>query len=101
MEVSGELTFETAAHFKESLQRVLESPQAGVLLDFNRLTYIASPALVVIVQAWNVLGKRGIPIALCGLHGHVKKVLEVVRLTEKLPVFSSRVAAIEHLVGQP
>lgn len=101
IELCGELTYESVAHLEDSLQPVLEPPGVGVLLDFERVTYATSPALNLIVGAWNALEKRGIPMAVCSLHGNVKKVLQVVGLTEHLQVFSSRAAAVKYLLGEP
>jgi anti-anti-sigma factor len=99
VELRGELRLETSAHLEESIRPVLESPGLGVVLDFGEVTYVTSSALHVIVEAWNVLEKRGIPMVLSCLHGNVKRVFDVVHLTENLRVLASREAAVEYLAG--
>jgi len=71
--VGGRLSSAVADGFQDELMKELDAKPTVVLVDFTRLTFIASTGL----RALIVAAKRGQLIHLCGLNPSVQEVFDV------------------------
>jgi anti-sigma B factor antagonist len=66
----------------------------SVVLDLHRMDYCGSTALGLFVTLRRRVESRGGRMALCGLSEHGREILEVARLGQLWPVFSTRQEAL-------
>ena len=92
--VAGRIDTLTAKKFETA---VLASTQAGavpLVLDLDRLKYISSAGLRVILLAAKKQKQNGAKFALCNLHDEVRDVFEISGFAKMLNIYPSREAAV-------
>jgi anti-sigma B factor antagonist len=82
--VSGELDLETVPRFQATLDEVLASRPATVLLGLEDVDFLDSTGLRVIVTTRKELEARGASLLIDGLSGAVQQVLDVAGLLTDL-----------------
>ncbi|HSO97163.1 MAG TPA: STAS domain-containing protein [Acidimicrobiia bacterium] len=82
--VTGELDLATSPRFQATLDEVLASDPATVLLGLEGVTFLDSTGIRAIVAARKQLKARGATLVLDGLSGAVQQVLEVSGLLDDL-----------------
>ena len=92
------------ANFAE-FQRVLESgldPDArNVVVDFERVAFISSAGLRVVLMLGKQLRKRGAKLAVCSLRDSIREIFAVSGFDRIVPVHESETQAIDALATDP
>ena len=84
--VSGSLVLEHLVAFQE----VWEShPERFLILDVSRLSYLDSAAVGFLVNAYIAREKNGKELALAGIHGMAKHILNATRVAKVLQIYPS------------
>lgn len=82
--LEGRLDANTSGSFEDKLINKIDDGETNILVNFDRLDYISSSGLrVLLVGAKKLKGKKG-KISLCGLKKHIKEVFEIAGF---MPVF--------------
>ena len=77
--------------------RLLESQQAkNVIINCQNIDRCCSSALGLFVKLWKRTQANGGRFVFCNLCGHLRQVVEILRLDSMWPVFDSLAEAIEH-----
>ena len=87
----------TAADFERAVLRLLEPaprPPAGLVFDFERVTYISSVGLRVLVIASKALRARGARIAVASMQPVVAEILGICRFGTVVEIFPTIDAAL-------
>lgn len=91
----GGLNAETASHFVEDLDRVIEAGVRRVIVDCTQLRYISSYGLGILVRLHKRLRERGGDVRLAAVQAPMARLLEMVRLAKVFDIYPSVDAARE------
>jgi anti-sigma B factor antagonist len=102
--VTGELDMSNVAALDDALRNALSSGTTSCLLDLSEITFMDSSVVHTVVR-WSkeaqVSAREGLAIMVGGADSEPTRVLTVVGLLTRLPVFTSRAAAVTALeLGQ-
>ncbi|GAB3974316.1 STAS domain-containing protein [Plantactinospora veratri] len=82
--VSGDLDFPCAELLRTALASALGSAPRALTVDLERLTFVDSTGLAVLVYAWNCGRESGIPVTVRPIPPFLSATLEIMGLTELL-----------------
>lgn len=84
---SGMILYDTIAELKENFELLIDKIQEnlGVIIDFNKISFIDSSGLGFLVNMSKKIREKGSELILTGLH---EKVNEIFRLTGISPYFT-------------
>ena len=86
---------EIAAGATEILELLDHAPVQNVVLDFCRTEYYGSTALGFFVKLWKRVSRRNGRMAFCNVSEHEKETLQIMKLDDLWPTYSSRREALE------
>ena len=95
LSITGRLDALTSPDFQAKCQETLAANPPKVVMNFEGVDYVSSAGVHAIVAVGKIIQKSGGVLALCGLKGIVKTVLEVSGLFATFPVYDSPEAALE------
>ena len=79
-----------ARNFQETLTSVIDEEVRALILDLEKLTYISSAGLRVILLTARVLQRQGGKLAICSLSDPIREVFEISGFDKIIPVHSTR-----------
>lgn len=85
----GELDGRSAAEAQRSLAILAESAPRAVIFDLERLRFLDSSGITVLLAARIAFRRRGVDVYLANLTSRVRKVLDVVQALPGVPIFRS------------
>ena len=94
LEVTGRLDAGNAPDFEQRCHAE-RGTQTRVALDFSRLEYISSAGLRSLLNLARALKQAGGGLALCGINGFVRDVIEVSGFNQFLPIYATSAEAVE------
>ncbi len=92
--VNGDVDMTTAPRLREQVIRVVVDGQAHVILDLDRVDFIDSTGLGVVVGLLKRTRSQGGDLRLVSTRSSLRKVLELTALDQALPMMESVAAAI-------
>ena len=95
---SGRVDHATAADFERAVVPLLDAaagPGAGLVFDLERVTYISSVGLRVLMIASKALRARGARVAVAAMQPVVAEILEICRFRAVVEVFATVDAALD------
>jgi anti-anti-sigma factor len=92
--VVGRIDTLSAKTFETAVLTPVQAGQTPLVLDLDRLTYISSAGLRVILQAAKRQKAKNAKFALCNLHDEVRDVFEISGFAKILDIHPSREAAV-------
>lgn len=95
----GAITAASAPILKDALQTEMASAPRSLIFDLNAVPMIDSTGLGVIVATKKNLNEAGLRFGIIHVQPTVEKVLEIVRLSKHLNVFSSREELDDYLIS--
>lgn len=95
--VAGRLDSVAAAQFSGRLAELRHDGRTQLLIELSRLTYISSAGCRVLFVAARQTAERGSGLALCGMTGAVKNVVELAGLGGQVGIYASREEAVAQL----
>jgi len=90
LELDGRLDASTSDILEKKIMHFLGAGEKCFILDFNRLDYISSAGLRVILMAAKKTGGIGGKIVLSSLKEHVREVFDIAGFTAIFPICSTR-----------
>jgi anti-anti-sigma factor len=88
-----------AREFQDALEAAIEESDRVVILNLERLSYISSAGLRVILLTAKVLGRQDARFAACSLSDSIREVFEVSGFDKIIPIHDSQADAIAALGG--
>jgi anti-anti-sigma factor len=88
-----------AQAFYQELDSAIESDDRAVVMDMERLAYISSAGLRVILQTARKLQQQNAKFAICSLSGTVREVFEISGFDRVIDIHSSQEDAIAAVSG--
>ncbi len=84
LEVQGEIDVFTAKNLREEMIRIFSEKQKDIILDFNKLSYIDSTGLGVIIGAYGRMKEKGNHLIIVNAKQNVLKLLTITGLDKIL-----------------
>jgi anti-sigma B factor antagonist len=96
LRVEGEVDISTAESLRAHLAEALAAePAAPVICDLAEVAFLDSVGIGVLVAAFDQAATHGRAFCVAGARGQVRRTLELVRLVELLPCFSTVPEALD------
>ena len=89
VQLLGRLDSNTSPGFEEKLFGVIEDGEKSVIVDFEKLDYISSAGLRVLLKAAKELKRSQGKIVLCSMKDYIKEVFEIAGFVTLFPIVSS------------
>jgi anti-sigma B factor antagonist len=96
--LDGEIDNNSSVALDKEISLMVGGPGNAVILDMEKVTFISSSGIGVIVKAQNMLKATGAELTMISLQPQVKRVFEIMQLTPLLNVFESREELDEYLL---
>ena len=97
LQLQGRLDTNTASSFEETLMGLIDNHENRIVVDFDRLDFISSSGLRVLLMAGKKLKTAEGKLGLCALQEHVKEVFDVAGFTMLFSMFPDKEEAIKNL----
>jgi len=97
---AGRVDHATAADFEHAVVPLLDaaaSPRGGLVFDLERVTYISSVGLRVLMIASKAMRARGARIAVAAMQPVVAEILEICRFRAVVEIFATVDAALDEI----
>ncbi|HPE67689.1 MAG TPA: STAS domain-containing protein [Thermotogota bacterium] len=95
--IGGRLDGASAPQLEKQLRLLLDQKVTRLVLDLEKMNYISSAGLRVLLVVARELDSGSGTIALCNLNPEVREVFDVAGFSEIFPIHSSRQGALESL----
>lgn len=86
LSLAGRLDANTSAGFQEKLLQIIEDGTSNIVLDCEKLDYISSAGLRVVLVAIRQVKQTEGKVVLCSLQDYIKEVFEVAKFDAFLPI---------------
>ncbi len=97
LQLQGELDTHTSTQLDQELQQITTASIKALVLDMQKLNFISSAGVGVILKAQDTLKKKNITLTLAHLQPQIKRVFEIMQLTPILNVCASQEELDEYL----
>jgi anti-sigma B factor antagonist len=87
--LAGDIDIHSAPQVRERLVALQGDGSTAVVVDLAGVNFLDSSALGALVAAHRQLHDAGGTLSLAGARPHVRKVFQITRLTEVIPVYES------------
>lgn len=94
VDVEGEVDVLTAPRFRAALAKIVDSRAATVVVNLDRVRYMDSTGLGVLVSAMKQIRENQGTIALTGLNPHLGKIFEISGLRKVFKIYASEGEAL-------
>ncbi len=88
-----------APAFYQELDSAIDADDRAVVMDMERLTYISSAGLRVILQTARKLQQQGAKFAICSLSGTVQEVFEISGFDRVIDIHPTQTDAVAAVSG--
>ena len=97
IELEGEMDLYNSHELKERVQALLDEETPALILDFEKLDYIDSSGISVLLYTFTEAKKRNMGLWFVHVHGPVRKVIELTSLLGFFPIAESYEEALSML----
>ncbi len=94
LSLNGRIDTATAPELEQAINKVIDGGQRKVLLDFERVTYISSGGLRVLLATAKKLKNPGDKFGICALSPEVLKILKLAGFTSIFSIYASEGEAL-------
>lgn len=77
--MSGRFTFADVGPFKDMIGHIKDAKGRRFIIDVGAIAFIDSAAMGMLLMARDAAGNEGVPLALAGAQGQVKRILDVAK----------------------
>ena len=97
--VSGRIDGSNAAAFEEAVRAAISDSDRAVVMDLEKLSYISSAGLRVLLMIAKNLSGRDAKLVLCAMSDQIREVIEISGFDKIIPVHPSKAEALASLDG--
>ena len=90
----GRVDGTNARDFQSALEAVIEASDQAVILDMERLTYISSAGLRVILLAAKSLQRKDAALSICSLSDPIREIFSVSGFDQIIPIHATQAEAL-------
>jgi len=95
--VDGDLTTNTSPDVEAEILEVLEGESKHVVINVEKVNFIASTGLRVILSLGKRLSGQGLKLTVCSMNSSTKSVFEMSGFTKLFPTYANESEALENL----
>ena len=95
----GRIDGSNASEFQADLQAVIEENSTSMVLNFERVSYISSAGLRVLLLTAKTLEGNGAKLALCSLSEPIREVFRISGFDNIIPIHDSQTEAAAAIGG--
>ena len=99
IELHGEINAAAESRLNEAYTQAEQDGPELVLLNFERVAYINSTGIALVVGLLARARKGHQRLVACGLSPHYREIFEITRLVDYMPVFSDAATALTERIG--
>ena len=89
IKIEERLDAENASVFKEKIEKLINTGEAGIVLDFSNTKFIDSIGLGSLVSILKQTANKKMSIMLCSLSPQVRQIFELTKLYRLFEIFDS------------
>ena len=95
--VDGDLTTNTSPDVEEEIAELLQDGAKHVIINVEKVNFIASTGLRVILALGKKLSGKGFKLSVCSMNQSTKSVFEMSGFTKIFPTYANEEEALEKL----
>ncbi len=95
IEIMGKMDFQTSPDAQTQITQLIETTSSKILINFEKLVYISSNGLHVLVSTAKQLKRTGGELRICGLNDVIEEVFKISGLDTILDVFANEAEALK------
>jgi anti-sigma B factor antagonist len=100
--ITGRMTLtDGTTVFDDALRRFIDEGHIKLIVDFGDVPYIDSTALGILLRVHATVTRRGGALRLVRVHGHVRQLLDLTRLSDVFETFDSDTQALASVATIP
>jgi anti-sigma B factor antagonist len=99
IDIEGEVTGSAEDRFNEAFQQAQSGPVVGILLNFEKMAFMNSRGIGLLIGLLVRANARGQKLAGVGLSVHFQRIFELIRLQDAIPIYASESEALAALVS--
>ena len=92
--LEGEIDLHVSPEVAESLRTMIESKPQQVVIDLNKVTYLDSSGLAVLIEGMRNVREYGGKFSLAGIQDDVKHIFDIARLDQVFEIYPNVDAAL-------
>lgn len=89
IDVAGEMDLYNSYKLKELVMKMLEKNVKSFIINLEQVDYIDSSGIGALIYICSTIKKMNLKLAISNVHGSVKKVIELTKLTTYFPIANS------------
>lgn len=93
--VDGDLTTNSSSEAEEEINEILEGRSGNVVINLQKVNFIASTGLRIILALGKRLNADGAKLCVCSMNPTTKSVFEMSGFSKIFPIFDTEEEAIE------
>ena len=97
VQVIGRIDGSNAGRLEEAVRNALDENDRGVMLDFERLVYMSSAGMRVVLLIAKIVRRQNIKLALCSMAKQIRDVFEISGFGSFLSIYPSPTEALASL----
>ena len=97
VDVLGEMDLYNSYKLKELLMKMIEKKIEKYIINMGDVEYIDSSGIGALIYITSTIKKMNLRLSIINVHGSVKKVIELTKLTSFFPILPSLEEAIKSL----
>lgn len=96
IDIQGSITTFTEKNFTEAYSQAVLSQLRAIILNFTEMTYINSMGIGLLVTLMIRARREGVTLVGYGLSEHYRKIFEITRVDQSIPIYGSEATAIAY-----
>ena len=89
IDVNGEMDLYNSYKLKELVMKMLEKNVKFFIINLEQVDYIDSSGIGALIYICSTIKKMNLHLSIANIHGSVKKVIELTKLTRYFPIANS------------
>jgi anti-sigma B factor antagonist len=95
--VDGDLTTTSSSQVEAEINEILEGTDTNVVINFEKVNFIASTGLRIILVLGKRLNKSGLKLIMCSMNATTKSVFKISGFSKLFPIFETEQETLESL----
>ncbi len=95
--VDGDLTTNSSPQVEAEINEILEATNTNVIINVEKVNFIASTGLRIILVLGKRLNKDGLKLIMCSMNDTTKSVFDISGFSKMFPIFETEEEALESL----
>ena len=89
IDLDGDMDLYNSHKLKDLVSKMVEKDVKRIIINLDKVSYIDSSGVGSLIYVCSIIKKLNLKLAMTNIHGSVKKVIELTRLTDFLPITNS------------